>query len=56
MRTNIESILDKAFQSNALHEKEVLYILETKDTKKLLSAADEIRKKYTGDKVYLRMI
>jgi biotin synthase len=33
-----------------------LYLLETKDTKKLLSAADEIRKKYTGDEVYLRTL
>jgi len=39
-----------------LHEKEILYLFETKDTKKLLSAADEIRKKYTGDEVYLRAL
>jgi biotin synthase len=56
MYTDIESILDKAFQSNTLHEKEILYLLETKDTKKLLSAADEIRKKYTGDEVHLRAL
>jgi 2-iminoacetate synthase ThiH len=45
MCADIESILDKAFQSNTLHEKEILYLLETKDAKKLLSTADKIHKK-----------
>jgi hypothetical protein len=44
MCTYIESILGKAFQSNTLHGKEILYFLETKGAKKLLSAADKIRK------------
>ncbi|OEG69404.1 hypothetical protein ATZ36_09755, partial [Candidatus Endomicrobiellum trichonymphae] len=56
MCTDIEFILDKAFQSNTLHEKEILYLLETKDAKKLLSAADKIRKKYIGNEVHLRAI
>jgi biotin synthase len=56
MCVDIESILGKALQSNTLREKEILYLLETKDTKKLLSTADKIRKKYVGDEVHLRAI
>ncbi|MCA6085293.1 MAG: [FeFe] hydrogenase H-cluster radical SAM maturase HydE [Endomicrobium sp.] len=56
MYANIESILDKVVQSHTLCEKEILYLLETKDTKKLFSAADEIRKKYSGDEVHLRAL
>jgi superfamily I DNA and RNA helicase len=44
MCADIESILGEAFQFNTLHGKEFLCFLETKDAKKLLSAADKIRK------------
>jgi len=57
MNNNINSILNKASRRHSLDEKEILYILkETKDLKKLFSAADEIRKKYLGDEVHLRAL
>ncbi|MCA6072342.1 MAG: [FeFe] hydrogenase H-cluster radical SAM maturase HydE [Endomicrobium sp.] len=56
MNRDIDSILEKAVQSHNLNEKEILYLLKTKDEKKLFNTANETRKKYVGDEVHLRAL
>ncbi|MDR1926626.1 MAG: [FeFe] hydrogenase H-cluster radical SAM maturase HydE, partial [Endomicrobium sp.] len=56
MHSDIEFILKKIVHSHTLDEKEILYLLETKDTKKLFVTADKIRKKHVGDEVHLRAL
>jgi biotin synthase len=56
MNNSINSILNKAVNFHTLDEKEILYLLETKNVEKLLSAADKVRKKYVGDEVHLRAL
>ncbi|GHT43975.1 hypothetical protein AGMMS49921_13040 [Endomicrobiia bacterium] len=48
-----EYILNKVAQSHTLDEREILYLLETKNNKKLFEQADKTRKKYVGDEVHL---
>ena len=56
MNRNIDSILEKAYQSHNLNEKEILYLLKTKDGKKLFDVANKTREKYVGDEVHLRAL
>ncbi|MDR0617941.1 MAG: [FeFe] hydrogenase H-cluster radical SAM maturase HydE [Endomicrobium sp.] len=56
MKHNIDYILQKIISSRNLHEEEILYLLKTKDTKKLTSFADMVRKKYVGNEVHLRAL
>ncbi|GHT60579.1 [FeFe] hydrogenase H-cluster radical SAM maturase HydE [Endomicrobiia bacterium] len=51
-----EYILNKAVQSHTLDEREILYLLETKNNKQLFDQADKTRKKYVGDEVHLRAL
>ncbi|MDR3124876.1 MAG: [FeFe] hydrogenase H-cluster radical SAM maturase HydE [Endomicrobium sp.] len=56
MKHNTDYILQKAISSHNLHEEEILYLLKAKDTKKLTSFADMVRKKYVGNEVHLRAL
>jgi biotin synthase len=56
MKHNTDYILQKAINSHDLDEEEILYLLKTKDTKKLTSFADMVRNKYVGNEVHLRAL
>jgi biotin synthase len=56
MGNNIDSILQKSIRLHNLDENEILYLLKSKDTKKICSFADMVRKKYLGDEVHLRAL
>jgi biotin synthase len=53
---DIEYILNKAACSHTLDDDEILYLLETKNNKRLFEQADKTRKKYVGDEVHLRAL
>ncbi|MDR1418666.1 MAG: [FeFe] hydrogenase H-cluster radical SAM maturase HydE [Endomicrobium sp.] len=56
MEDNIDLILQKSIETHNLYENEILYLLKSKDTKKICSFADIVRKKYLGDEVHLRAL
>ena len=50
-----QDLLIKAEQEHNLEISEILYLLSTPEAENdILSAADRVRKKYIGDKIYLR--
>ena len=50
-----QDLLIKAEQEHNLEISEILYLLSTQEAENdILSAADRVRKKYIGDKIYLR--
>ncbi|MCA6085818.1 [FeFe] hydrogenase H-cluster radical SAM maturase HydE [Candidatus Endomicrobiellum agilis] len=50
------SILYKAINIHNLNKREILHLLDTKESDKLFSAADKVRKEHVGDKVHLRAL
>ncbi|MDR1928951.1 MAG: [FeFe] hydrogenase H-cluster radical SAM maturase HydE [Endomicrobium sp.] len=53
---NIKFILNKAIQSHILCEKEILYLIQSKESKKLFDIANKVRLKYVGNGVHLRAL
>jgi biotin synthase len=52
----INDILNKAIKLHFLDEREILYLLDTKENDKLFLTADKVREKHVSDKVHLRAL
>ena len=50
----LQAILEKARTAHTLSKDEIIFLLSLADARALFAAADEVRRKFVGDEVYLR--